>query len=264
MGYNIPDILYSKIRIKRSLVAGEVPSSLELGELAINIKDKKIWVGNEQNTAIELAEKDFYTAGNNIYIDIDKKINFDPQPGSIPISSLEGKSNGYLRYFNGNWIFQELDSGIGVSGFVDGNLLFSCIGAISSDGSYQIVGGDASTLGYCSTSSDLGSTFFEGYGIGISANNEISIDTTIFTDFPTSILPTADLSYDLGSSSFRWNNVICGNLDAGDINLSNENTSGNSIDGTTGNWTIQEGENDLFLINNKNGKRYKFVLSEIL
>ena len=38
---------------------------------------------------------------------------------------------------------------------------------------------------------------------------------------------------------------------------------GNDIDGTWGEWTIQEGENDLFLINRRNGKKYSFLLKEI-
>ena len=39
--------------------------------------------------------------------------------------------------------------------------------------------------------------------------------------------------------------------------------SGNSVDGTWGDYTMQEGENDLFLINNRNGKKYKFNLTEV-
>jgi len=35
-----------KLRIKRSLTAGNVPTGLELGELAINIPDKKIYIGD--------------------------------------------------------------------------------------------------------------------------------------------------------------------------------------------------------------------------
>jgi hypothetical protein len=46
--------------------------------------------------------------------------------------------------------------------------------------------------------------------------------------------------------------------------LNNTNKpEGNDIDGTTGNWTIQEGEENLYIINNKNGKKYKFRLDEI-
>jgi hypothetical protein len=38
---------------------------------------------------------------------------------------------------------------------------------------------------------------------------------------------------------------------------------GNEVDGTNGKWTIQEGEEDLFIINRLNGKKYKFKLEEM-
>jgi hypothetical protein len=54
------------------------------------------------------------------------------------------------------------------------------------------------------------------------------------------------------------------NLYTGDLHLSNEAKSeGNTVDGTKGNWTIQEGAEDLYLFNNKSGKRYKFKLEEV-
>ena len=65
-------------------------------------------------------------------------------------------------------------------------------------------------------------------------------------------------SYDLGSSSARWRNVYTSDLD-----LSNEAKGGNDVDGTWGAYTIQEGEESLFLINRRNGKKYKFNLTEV-
>ena len=71
------------------------------------------------------------------------------------------------------------------------------------------------------------------------------------------LLPDGDNDADLGSSSKRW-----ANLYTGDLNLSNEGSS-NKVDGTSGSWTIQEGNSDLFLINNLSGKKYKFNLTEV-
>ena len=71
------------------------------------------------------------------------------------------------------------------------------------------------------------------------------------------VLPATNDTYDLGSSSLRWANVY-----TNDLNLSNEGKS-NDVDGTWGNYTIQEGESDLFLINNRTGKKYKFNLTEV-
>ena len=74
-----------------------------------------------------------------------------------------------------------------------------------------------------------------------------------------SILPTANTTYDLGSAALRWSNIY-----TGDLHLSNEGKSdGNMVDGTKGNWTVQEGEQSLFLINNKTGKKYRFAIEEI-
>ena len=74
-----------------------------------------------------------------------------------------------------------------------------------------------------------------------------------------SILPSANTTYDLGSASLRWSNIY-----TGDLHLSNEGKSdGNMVDGTKGNWTLQEGETDLLLINNKTGKKYRFAIEEI-
>ena len=72
-----------------------------------------------------------------------------------------------------------------------------------------------------------------------------------------SIIPTANGSYDLGSNSARWRNIY-----TSDLNMSNEGGS-NDIDGSWGSYTIQEGSDDLFLINKRNGKKYKFNLTEI-
>ena len=71
------------------------------------------------------------------------------------------------------------------------------------------------------------------------------------------VIPSANNSYDLGSGGYRWRNVY-----TNDLNLSNEGSS-NDVDGTWGDWTIQEGESDLFLKNNRSGKKYKFNLTEV-
>ena len=71
------------------------------------------------------------------------------------------------------------------------------------------------------------------------------------------IFPESNNSYSLGTDANRW-----ANIHTNDLNLSNEGSK-NDVDGTWGQYTIQEGENDLFLINKRNGKRYKFNLTEV-
>ena len=70
-------------------------------------------------------------------------------------------------------------------------------------------------------------------------------------------VPWANNTWDLGTSSYRWRNVY-----TNDLHLSNEGSS-NDVDQTWGDWTIQEGESDLFLKNNRSGKKYKFNLTEV-
>tara|TARA_R100000278_G_scaffold34258_1_gene30871 strand:+ start:673 stop:1890 length:1218 start_codon:yes stop_codon:yes gene_type:complete len=71
------------------------------------------------------------------------------------------------------------------------------------------------------------------------------------------ILPTSNNTFDLGSSSLRWRDIY-----TNDLNLSNEGGA-NDVDGTYGSFTIQEGHHDLFLINRRTGKKYKFNLTEV-
>ena len=77
-------------------------------------------------------------------------------------------------------------------------------------------------------------------------------------DQPGNLNPVVDASRDLGTSSLRWRNVY-----TTDLQLSNENTGGNEVDGTEGNWTLQEGETDVYMINRKTGKKYKMMLQEV-
>ena len=70
-------------------------------------------------------------------------------------------------------------------------------------------------------------------------------------------VPQADNTYDLGLAGNRWRNIY-----TADLQMSNEGSQ-NDIDGTWGKYTIQEGENDLFLINRRTGKKYTFVLREV-
>jgi hypothetical protein len=60
--------------------------------------------------------------------------------------------------------------------------------------------------------------------------------------------PGATNTYDLGTASLRWRNIF-----TQDLQLNNG----------IGDYTIVEGEDDLFLYNNKKGKVYKFALIEV-
>ena len=72
------------------------------------------------------------------------------------------------------------------------------------------------------------------------------------------ITPELNNNYNLGSDSTRFANIY-----SADLQLSNKNSTPNSVDGTFGDWTLQEGENDIFMINNMTGKKYKIALTPV-
>ena len=72
------------------------------------------------------------------------------------------------------------------------------------------------------------------------------------------VLPGANNTYDLGSTAKGWRNVYMN-----DLNLSNMNGDTNDVDGTQGSWTIQEGKDNLYIINRLNGKKFKIKMEEI-
>ena len=76
-----------------------------------------------------------------------------------------------------------------------------------------------------------------------------SSDTVTFTSRVNSdVLPSADVTYSLGSSSNRWANIY-----TGDLHLKNER----------GDYTLIEEEDFLTIRFNKSGKRYKFMLEAV-
>jgi len=95
------------------------------------------------------------------------------------------------------------------------------------------------------------------------AGNEIKINTSNggFLTFGTSLLPQTNNAVDLGSTSKRWRNVF-----TQDLQLSNEakkDEGGNDVDGTWGDWTLQEGESDVYMINNRSGKKFRIKMEEV-
>ena len=73
------------------------------------------------------------------------------------------------------------------------------------------------------------------------------------------ILPGANDTYDLGASNNVFRDIY-----TGDLHLTNRfKEKGNVVDGTKGHWTLQEGENDIFMINNISGEKFKINLSKV-
>ena len=89
--------------------------------------------------------------------------------------------------------------------------------------------------------------------VNILGTSEVLIGTTTTNSagklqVAGNIVPEANGTRDLGSASYRWSTVYTSDL---------------SLNNGIGDWTIVEGEDDLFLYNNKKGKVYKFALTEV-
>ena len=121
-------------------------------------------------------------------------------------------------------------------------------------GSLTIKKTDGDKYIHCSSNAQVelyydNSKRFETASAGVEVIGRIQIDGHCF--------PFSNNAYDLGLSSNRWRNVY-----TNDLHLSNEGGS-NDVDGTWGSYTIQEGAEDLFLVNKRSGKKYKFNLTEV-
>jgi hypothetical protein len=95
------------------------------------------------------------------------------------------------------------------------------------------------------------------YGADNTAGLRYFADVNIFYG---NVIPDANNTRCLGNSNCAWAHIY-----TNDLHLSNMNKcGGNDIDGTNGNWTIQEGAENLYIINNSNCKRFKIKLEEII
>ena len=73
--------------------------------------------------------------------------------------------------------------------------------------------------------------------------------------------PEATNTYDIGSTAQRVRNIYVNDLQLS--NKAKKDTGGNDVDGTWGDWTLQEGESDVYMINNRTGKKYAMMLREV-
>ena len=110
------------------------------------------------------------------------------------------------------------------------------------------------------------STTDKGIKILFSDGTNVVDVTGNFSDITTgsvtasgNIEPGANDTYDLGASGNVWRNVY-----TGDLHLNNEHKKeGNIVDGSKGSWTLQEGAEDIYLINNKSNEKFRLKLEKI-
>ena len=183
---------------------------------------------------------------------------------------------GTSLYFNGSEKLRTTNLGVQINGGVgNGILLTGALGsaehfkiANTTSGAYIQIGlqqQDSDGLHHRAyfkarkgTGNVAGQLELLARGAGGGTDRGLFIDAGTQIKSNISFCPDTNNAHDLGTSSLRWRNVY-----TNDLNLSNEGGGGNDVDGTTGNYTIQEGADELYLINNKSGKKYKFNLTEV-
>jgi len=182
--------------------------------------------------------------------------NFEIRKGNSSTNEamLKAIPNGAVELYHDNSKRFETTS---YGGLMSGNLQVNTVYP-SADSSYDIgtnstrfangyfdtLYGDGSNLTNLPSSSDNTKLPLSG--------GELTGDLTC-----ENITPDGNGTRELGSSSNRWSNVY-----TSDLHLSNKGSS-NKIDKSWGDYTIQEGIDNLFLINNRSGKMYKFMLQEV-
>ena len=281
------DLYYDAVKKFETTVTGiDVTGTVQCDNL--DVDGSSLWSGNlnlDDNVKLRCGthgDLNIYHDGSNSYISDEGAGNlYIKASNNLLLRSatnedyLDCTADGAVRLYNNNSIkLATTSGGIDVTGqvvcdglVVDGGVTFS-----NGDGRLDLK--DTNTSGVNAqnfvrgTDSGNNQQWYVGSAGGnstVTLMNDMAGQlhfgrggvVNCYLDNSGHLLPNGNNAYDLGNTSNRWRNVY-----TNDLNLSNEGGA-NDVDGTWGNWTIQEGEDDLFLLNRRNGKKYKFNLSEV-
>jgi len=238
--------------------------------------DDKILIGTSDDLQIYHDGSNSYitdTGTGNLYIKASNNLLLRSATNE---DYLDCTADGAVRLYNNNSIkLATTSGGINVTGTVTCDGLTVDGAFTQSNGAGLLVIKDnnntgASVTSYVQGQSSSGTEIWK-VGHPSTSNEQLYVwnnqnaairfgtnDTTrAYLDSSGHFRPASNNTSDLGTSTYRWRNVY-----TNDLNLSNKGGA-NDVDGTWGNYTIQEGEEDLFLINRRNGKKYKFNLTEV-
>ena len=111
----------------------------------------------------------------------------------------------------------------------------------------------------CNIEASHAMSLTSAHGMSIKGGHNFYLETgsSYNIEVKNHFVPNANNTYDLGTSSLRWRNLYIN-----DLQLSNKGSQ-NDVDGTWGDWTLQEGEDSIFMINNRTGKKYRMALQEV-
>ena len=190
--------------------------------------------------------------GNDTALAIDRSKN-SVFSGSVTATSFSGNGSG-LTAVNATSV-----DGIDSGSFLRSDANDTATGVINFSGKKIGLGTTpGSTFGnrnaaLCLGDNDTGIAQNGDGQLELWANNVEVVNITSNTvTMYKSVVPSG--SHSLGSSSAPW-----ANLYINDLNMSNKGKT-NDVDGTWGDYTIQEGHEDLYLLNHRTGKKFKFAL----
>ena len=164
--------------------------------------------------------------------------------GQITITS-NASSAGASQWTGTSAIYTTSSVAVGISSFASSrgsDISFFVSGSTTAGSGQAVFGGSVFISG--STTVNNNANINGNAVVGTTSANTIEFKSYV----SSSIVPSADMTYDLGSASFRWRNMY-----TGDLHLKN----------SRGDWTIIEEEEFLSITNNLTRKRYKFVMEEI-
>ena len=243
----------SGVSVTGSITAtGEVrPNS----HLVMNNADNQIiylGAGNDLQIFHDGSHSRIKDAGTGNLILQTSKININNADGTEAI--IHGTAGGAVEIYHANSVkLNTTSGGTTTTGTATVNGYVESIGTSGRGGKFGNIlvgyGNLYNTIQSLSNSTNL--------HLQYNVNGDIRCNEGGGNMYTRDIYPQSHNSYDLGATGARWRNIY-----TGDLNLSNEGST-NDVDGTWGNYTIQEGENDLFLINRRSGKKYKFNLTEV-
>ncbi|ULF49760.1 hypothetical protein PSCSP1h_00026 [Prochlorococcus phage P-SCSP1h] len=254
------------------------------GDLHLRLNGSEEGIIVKQNGAVELYydnSKKFHTSSvgatvtGNLFLSggyINLNDNYSYGMGSGNRAQLYHSGNHqYLLNTVGNMYFQPKSSENGIVIIPDGavELYHNNVKRLETTSGGVTVSGSVTATGHLFVGANTHYLYFTstaGYSPRIgNADGGTGVNMTFHTNNTMRMMlqndghlrPASNNTYDLGTSSDRWRNVY-----TNDLNLSNEGGA-NDVDGTWGSYTIQEGAEDLFLINKRSGKKYKFNLTEV-
>jgi hypothetical protein len=154
-----------------------------------------------------------------------------------PTNGQQANINGVVYTYNstlGVW---------SVTTTFSGNVLVNQINANAVVSAGNVSGTNFSGTTVTTTGTIVGGNVSTGGTLAVTGTSNFTGNITA-----SHVNPSGNGTVDLGSTTARWRNLF-----TSDLNLNNG----------IGDYTIVEGEDDLFLYNNKKGKVYKFALIEV-